>query len=192
MPSRPGPYYGSVAQLLHWATAILVLYAYCVRPGGSETSVYSAARDAERRLHETLGISVFALTALRLIWRGFEGRPDALAMPRWMHVASRLVQGLLFTLLFAIPLTAISGAWFEGHELTFLGGIQIPIYVSGSHDTGATLAELHGWLGDILIWTAGAHAVAALYHHFVLKDGVLGTMLPRFNRSGGASKGDGP
>jgi cytochrome b561 len=47
-----------------------------------------------------------------------------------------------------------------------------------SHDTGATLATLHGWLGDTLLWLAGLHALAALYHHFMLKDGLLASMLP--------------
>ncbi len=46
---------------------------------------------------------------------------------------------------------------------------------------GATIAELHTWLGDIIIWLAGAHALAGLFHHYVLKDGVLRSMLPRRN-----------
>jgi cytochrome b561 len=43
---------------------------------------------------------------------------------------------------------------------------------------GATLAQLHGTLGDAIIWLAGLHAAAALYHHFFLKDRVLRAMLP--------------
>lgn len=53
-------------------------------------------------------------------------------MPPWMRIASRSVQGLLYVLLAAAPLTAV----------------------------------------------AAAHAAAALYHHLVLKDRVLRTMLP--------------
>ncbi|MGA8785710.1 MAG: cytochrome b, partial [Polaromonas sp.] len=34
--------------------------------------------------------------------------------------------------------------------------------------------------GDAIVWLAGFHAAAALFHHFVLKDGVLASMLPRW------------
>jgi cytochrome b561 len=181
MPSQSSPLrdprYGGVAQAFHWLTAILVLVAFIYGPGGSEQRVYSHARDFDRQLHETLGLSVLILSALRLAWRAFDRQPDPEPVPRWMGLASKAVQGLLYLLLFIVPLTAITGAWLEGHPLTWLGG-EIGPWISPSHDLGTTLAEVHGWLGDVILWVAGLHAVAALYHHFVLKDGVLRSMLP--------------
>jgi len=78
----------------------------------------------------------------------------------------------------ALPVTAVTGAWLEGHPLTLLAGLRIPPPVAESHDLGRGLATLHGWLGDTIMWLAGLHAAAALYHHFVRKDGVLVSMLP--------------
>ena len=178
MSSASRTRYGGLAQAFHWITAIVVLVAFIYGPGGSEQRVYSAARDFDRQLHETLGLCVFALVALRLAWRAMDARPDPPAIARWMGIASKLVQGLLYALLFALPLTAISGAWLEGHPLTLLGGVQVPALVAKSHDLGATIARVHTWLGDTIMWLAGLHAAAALYHHFVLKDGVLVSMLP--------------
>lgn len=43
-----------------------------------------------------------------------------------------------------------------------------------------TIARIHSWLGDAILWLAGFHALAGLYHHIVLKDGVLVSMLPRW------------
>ena len=57
--------YGAVAQTLHWATAVLVLAAFIYGPGGSEQRVYAPARDFDRQLHETLGLSVLALVAMK-------------------------------------------------------------------------------------------------------------------------------
>jgi cytochrome b561 len=172
-----GARYGGVAQAFHWITAILVLVAFLYGPGGSEQRVYSAARDFDRQLHETLGLSVLILSALRLAWRAFDRHPDPEPVPLWMGFAAKAVQVLLYILLFVVPLTAISGAWLEGHPLTWLGG-EIGPWLPTSHDLGKTIAEVHGWLGDVILWVAGLHAVAALYHHFVLKDGVLRSMLP--------------
>jgi cytochrome b561 len=170
--------YGGIAQLFHWATAILVLVAFIYGPGGPEDRVYGVARDAERRLHETLGLCVFALVVLRVLWKLVDQRPAPLPMARWMQIASHAVQGGLYLLLFAVPMTAVAGAWLTGHPLTLLTGIDIAPRLAESHDLGATIAEVHGWLGDVILWLAGAHAVAALYHHFRLRDGVLVSMLP--------------
>jgi cytochrome b561 len=169
--------YGALAQAFHWLIAILVLVAFVYGPGGSEQRVYSVANDFDRRLHETLGLSVLVLSALRLGWRMMDRQPDPEPVPRWMGWAAKAVQFVLYLLLFLVPLTAIAGAWLEGHPLTWLGGDVGP-WLAASHDLGARLAKLHGWLGDIILWTAGLHAAAALYHHFVLKDGVLRSMVP--------------
>lgn len=177
MPTRSSTRYSAVEQALHWATAILVLVAFIYGPGGSETRVYSAAREFDRRLHETLGLCVLVLTTVRLLWRAFDVRPDPVAVPRWMGLAAKAVQVALYVLLFVVPFTAIGGAWLEGHPVTWLGGDIGPL-LSKSHELGATIAELHGWLGDTILWIAGAHAAAALYHHFILRDGVLRSMLP--------------
>jgi len=77
-----------------------------------------------------------------------------------------------------VPLTAISGAWLEGHPLTLLAGIRIGPWLGEVHSIGSAIATIHTWLGDTILWVAGLHAVAGLYHHFVLRDGVLQSMLP--------------
>lgn len=172
-------HYGAVAQAIHWATAILVLITFVYGPGGSEQRVYSSARDFDRQLHETLGLCVFALSLLRVLWLLFDTRPKLPQASRWMGLAAAAVQGVLYTLLFALPLTAIAGAWLEGHPLTLLTGVEVQPMLGLAHDAGATLATIHTWAGDAMLWLAGLHALAALYHHFVLHDGVLGAMLPR-------------
>jgi cytochrome b561 len=162
----------------HWLTAALVLVAFLYGPGGSEARVYSAARDAGRQLHETLGVCVLALALLRLLWRRIDIRPEPPAVSRWMGLGATAVQVGLYVLLFAVPLTAIAGAWLEGHPLTLLAGVTIAPPVAEAHAAGTKIAELHTWLGDAILWLAGLHALAALAHHFVLRDGVLLSMLP--------------
>jgi cytochrome b561 len=179
--AQPAPNrYSAPAQIIHWLTAIVVLIAFIYGPGGSEQRVYSAARDFDRQLHETLGLCVLALLALRILWRLVDTRPAAPPVARWMEASAKVVQAALYLLLLAVPLTAITGAWLEGHPLTLMGGLEVAPLLGKSHDLGAAIAEVHTWLGDTIIWLAGAHALAALLHHHVLKDDVLRTMLPRW------------
>lgn len=178
--SRAPQRYGPVAQALHWLTAVLVLAAFIYGPGGPELRVYAPERDFERQLHETLGSTVFLLAFARVLWRLVDRRPDPAPAGRWMGLAAKAMQGLLMLLLFAVPMTAIAGAWLQGHPLAWLGGLQLAAPIAPSHELGSTLAEIHGWLGDVILWLAGAHALAAIYHQLLLRDGVLRTMLPRW------------
>jgi len=180
MGKRADTRYGAITQALHWATAILVLVAYIYGPGGSEQRVYSIARNFDRQLHETLGMCVFLLVLIRVMWRMVDIRPAPRPAPLWMLIGAKVVQWALYLLLFALPVTAIAGAWLEGHPLTLLAGIEILPMVKTSHDVGTTIATIHTWLGDAIIWLAGFHALAAIYHHVVLKDGVFTSMLPRW------------
>jgi cytochrome b561 len=171
--------YSAITRALHWATVLIVLVAFIYGPGGSEERIYSAARDFDRQLHETLGLCVFALVIVRVFWRMFDKRPEPPQVTRWMAIAAKAVQGALYVLLFALPVTAIAGAWLEGHPLTLLAGVEIAPMLAASHASGVTLARIHTWLGDAIMWLAGLHALAGIYHHIILKDNVLVSMLPR-------------
>lgn len=170
--------FGAMAQLCHWATATLVIVAFVFGPGGSEQRVYSLTKEFDRQIHETLGLSVFALTLMRFAWRAFDTAPDVAPMPPWMRFSSKAVHATIYLLLLAIPLTAVLGAWLEGHPLTLLGNVRVGPLLSEAHDLGNAIASVHTLLGDAILWVAGLHAVAALYHHFFLRDGVLRSMLP--------------
>ena len=99
-------------------------------------------------------------------------------MPAWMELGAKLGHWAIYGLLAAVPLTAILGAWFEGHPLTMLVVGNIQPWLPPSRQAGLVLADIHRWLGDVLIWLAGLHAAAALYHHFWRRDTVLLSMLP--------------
>jgi cytochrome b561 len=170
--------HGAGSQSFHWLTVILVGASYIISSGGPENRVYSPERATELGVHETIGMLVIAVLVLRLLWRLIDHVPQEPAMPAWMLFAARLVHGLLYLLLAAVPLTAIVGAWYEGHPITFLGIGEIEPLLAPAHDFGRSLTECHTLLGNAIIWLAGFHAAAALFHHFVLRDRVLLSMLP--------------
>jgi cytochrome b561 len=169
--------YGQIAQGLHWLTVALVLAAYLLSAGGPEARVYSTAADGARRIHETLGMAAFGVVLLRLLWRLVDTPPASHPGPPWMTLSARLVHVLLYGLLAAIPITAILGTWYEGHPLTLLG-LDIAPWVGAAHDLGQLIMEIHTTLGNVILWLAGLHAMAALVHHYYLRDTVLKSMIP--------------
>jgi cytochrome b561 len=170
--------YGAVAQSFHWLTVILVAAAYLTSAGGNETQVYSAANDAIRQTHETIGFGVMVIALLRLMWRLVDRAPDFPAASPWMRFSARVVQIGLYGLLVALPVSGIVGAWLEGHPLTLYGFGNVGPALPPVHDLGLMISNLHTVLGNMILWLAGVHAAAALFHHFVLRDRVLASMLP--------------
>jgi cytochrome b561 len=170
--------YGAVSQLFHWLTVVLVGTAYIVSPGGSEERVYSAAFASARETHETIGLLVFVLVLLRILWRLFEPTPESPPMAAWMRYSASAMHLGLYALLLAIPLTAIAGAWLEAHPLTIFGIGDVGPMLPQAHDLGQSIAYIHTLLGNVIVWLAGLHAAAALFHHFILRDNILTSMLP--------------
>jgi cytochrome b561 len=170
--------YGAVAQAFHWLTAILVVTAYFMGPGGSEQRVYSSAVDFTRQTHETLGVTVLALVLVKLLWRLIDTAPEDPPMKQWMRYSAKFIHVVLYGLLIATPVSAFVGAWLEGRPLALWGLGNIGPMLSPAHDFGLSVAALHTTLGNIILWVAGIHAVAALFHHFCLRDGVLLSMAP--------------
>lgn len=170
--------YSPVTQTLHWLTVLLVGVAYLASEGGPETRVYSAERAWSLSLHESFGALVLLVLVLRLALRLCDDAPEEPAMPAWMAVSSKVVHWLFYALLAAVPLTAILGAWYEGHPVTVFGIGAIGPFAEASHDLGRSITRIHPLLGDAIIWVAGVQAAAALFHHFFLRDRVLLFMLP--------------
>jgi cytochrome b561 len=104
--------------------------------------------------------------------------PEAAPMEPWMKYSAKLGHLALYALLIALPLTAVVGAWLEGHPLTLLGAGNFGPILPQAHVVGQAVSYVHTILGNVIIWAAGFHAVAALFHHFILRDNVLTSMLP--------------
>jgi cytochrome b561 len=64
------------------------------------------------------------------------------------------------------------------YPVTFFGLFQFPALVGADHGAHEFYEELHEALFVALAIIAGIHALAALYHHFLLKDDTLRRMLP--------------
>ena len=176
--------YDRLSKAFHWLTAIAVLAAFVLGPGDFGQLTHSGI-DPGARLdiawHESLGVSIFALTLLRLVWIAVRPSSPKHQMPPLMHQISQIMDYALWTLLLALPITAFLALGSESHPLTLLGGLRIDgwHWIASSHLSGiADWGEVHKFLGDAIAWLAGIHAFAALYHHFQLKDKVLISMLP--------------
>ncbi len=179
----------SGAKWLHWLIALLVFVLF---PLGWVMGDFSGAQKAQAyNLHKSLGLTVLALMALRVVWRGFYGAPALPStMPALERTAAKLGHLALYALLFALPLTGWALISTSGKPSLLFGYTDIPLmpWLSGlSVGDKKSYHEMfegaHEVLAYGLLAVLAAHVAAAFRHAIFLKDGVLSRMLPRFGRN---------
>jgi cytochrome b561 len=171
-----GTNYDNVAVALHWTTAVLVVGQFALAE--SWDWFQPDTRESLQSLHVSLGILLAAVIVARLIWRWIPGHQRSSIAQGWMATASKGVHYLLYGLLVAQAALGFTVGWSSGHPIHFFG-IPIPgPFAALSRPMRHQIREIHSWVGWTIIIVAFAHALAALYHHYVLKDRVLLRMLP--------------
>lgn len=170
--------YNAVTQAFHWLTAALVIAAFVLGPEDLD-DMENPGLDLGFQTHASLGMIVLILTAFRLLWVYFSQPEVVVRISSAMAFGAKLVQGVLYLLLFTVPLTALLGIWLEGDALMLLRNVAIVSPLPLKEAAGEALLDLHPVLANTLMWLAGAHALAALFHHYVMKDAVLRSMLPK-------------
>jgi len=177
----PAPRYGAVAQLLHWATAVLVLAALGFGVTMTQLMSFGPLQLAVYSWHKWAGVAVFVLVVLRLAWRLMVPPPPPDPRhPAWQVLAAHAVHATLYAYLLALPLIG----WIESSAasvpVVFLGLWQLPDLVGPDMALAFRLDKLHEALGYTVLALVALHVAAALKHHLIDRDGTLRRMLPRF------------
>ena len=168
--------YSVFSRWVHWLTLALIIALFAL--AWSIDSLPKDLRGPAVQLHQSFGIIVLGLTALRLVWRfaiGVPALPDD--VPAWQKLAARANEYALYLLLLAQPVVG----WLWGsageRQINFFFLVQLPWLIGPDKDLSRALGHLHGLIGNLLLVVIGLHAAAALYHHFVRRDRVLAGML---------------
>ncbi|MFL6736841.1 MAG: cytochrome b [Sphingomonas sp.] len=172
-----GTNYDKVAIALHWTTALLVLVQFLNAVTWDYWS--KPTQESLQSLHVSLGVLLAAVIITRLVWRWMPGHQVSSLEIGWVRTASKAVHYVLYLLLVAQAVSGFVWRWGQGHPVGFFGLFAIPgPFGALARPTRHQLHDIHTWIGWSIVIIAAAHAFAALYHHYVLKDRVLARMLP--------------
>jgi cytochrome b561 len=152
--------YSTLQVTLHWLIVLLIGINYFISDAMAraiDVRLEGGAVTATAPwIHVYTGIGVLVLVLLRLGVRAFRGTPEHPdTAPAWTAQLANLSHWLLYGLLIVVPVLGLL-AWF--------GGV-------------APAGDWHVIAMNALLILAGLHAVAALAHHYLLKDDVLRRMM---------------
>src|SRR5262249_37343117 len=129
--------------------------------------------------HKSVGLTILALVVLRLLWRWANPTP---VLPSTLKPYERALAGVthfgLYLILFAMPLTGWMMTSARGFPVSWFGFFQLPDFVPKNDSLYNAMKDTHHVLAAALYAIVSLHVLAALKHHFILKDDVLRRMLP--------------
>lgn len=192
-----GTRYTAVAIVLHWAIAVAILANIGLgwwMHRAIEVADLRATAIAAFQVHKSLGLTVLALSVLRLLWRLTHRAPLLpSSLPAWQRRTARLVQGAFYVLMIVVPLsgwTYVSAQWRGDAPLQvptlWFGLFEVPhvfdaaaVEVAERKAIAARNFTAHVWLAWSLLALFVVHTVAALRHQFLRRDEVFAGMVPR-------------
>ena len=183
-PARVRPPFDTLTITFHWTTLLIVLTLFGSGLLYGQVEEQSWAPPL-LQVHRSLGVTIWTLTVLRLLWRVTGARfPEFPASMTPLHqTAARLSEYGLYALLLIQPATGLAQTILRGRPFEVFAW-SIPSLVARDLPLVGILHTAHEIGAWCLFALAGLHAAAALVHHFVLRDDVLETMAPAFRRTG--------
>ncbi|MFU8878152.1 MAG: cytochrome b, partial [Wenzhouxiangellaceae bacterium] len=165
-------------QLLHWLVVVGItlqfVWSWRIDEAESIRQQFQLVNQ-----HKSIGMTVLLLVLLRIAWRLFN-RPPPLPpwTPAWERRAAAATHWLLYGLILAMPLSGWAWTSSAGYGAEFFGLLDIPGIAPVDERLEEILGGVHEWLSRAILALVALHVLAALRHHFVLKDNVLKRMLP--------------
>ena len=161
--------YGSVAIAIHWTSAVAVVLAFAAGLVMANSEPVPAPLLVA---HIVLGLSVFVLTLLRIVWwLAADDRPPLPAeQPRWQQLAARTVHALLYVILLLMATSGITTIVLSGAIPAIAAGAPVP-------DFSELIPRVaHGVMSRLLLVLLAGHIGAALYHQLIRRDRLLARM----------------
>lgn len=160
---------------LHWALAALIVGALIFgRFVVAATPNADPAKISLLRAHMAGGMLIFALMAARLLVRLVTARPpEATTGHPALDRLAPIVHYGFYILVLLMAASGLTTAVVSGLNLIVFGGSGAPL----PHDLGVYPPRIaHGLIAALLALLIVGHALAALYHQFVLGDGLFRRM----------------
>lgn len=177
---RPAPLwrYAAPARWLHWGSAILMLAVVILGWIMESLPDEAASRGTVLMLHKSVGLTILAVTAIRLIWRARHPPPPSGRWGAWEAAAAALSHWLLYLVLLAMPASGYLMSAGHARRIPFFGLVDIPLLVPADetvYSIGHTVHILGQWAvyGLVLL-----HVAATVWHIAIRRDGTLDRMLP--------------
>lgn len=175
--------YSRITIGMHWLMVVLMVAIYATMELKGIFPKGSGGRDTMKQLHFMLGLSALALVIVRLMVNRFTRTPPVVPdPPRWQKASAKAMHIALYALMIGLPVLGWLILSAKSEAIPFWG-YTLPPLIGPNASSAKWLKNLHELGATAGYFLIGAHAAAALFHHYVLRDNTLARMLPGIGSS---------
>tara|TARA_R110002167_G_scaffold82484_3_gene225058 strand:- start:401 stop:1006 length:606 start_codon:yes stop_codon:yes gene_type:complete len=168
--------------LLHWGMALAIFFLFGLGLYMVDLTYYDSWYKGSTALHKSIGLCVFMLLVVRVIWRlkvilcspPVRIKRGHRSLEQWLAV---FVHMLLYVMVAFLCFSGYFIATAGGREVEFFSLFSLPPLPVEIENQEDVAGSWHYYLGWGLISLAALHALAALKHHFINHDNTLKNML---------------
>ncbi len=188
MSSPPLLRYARLSILLHWGMLALIAATYAAIELRTFFPKGTALREDFKSWHFMLGLAVLLLVVVRIVARLATKAPPIVPQPPiWQERAGRAVHFALYVFMLGMPIAGWLLLSASDKPIPWFG-LALPPLIGPDKTLAGEIKSLHELVGTIGYWVIGAHAAAALFHHYMLKDDIFRRMRPLFRQKHTATK----
>ncbi|MEA3140880.1 MAG: hypothetical protein QOK23_3049 [Gammaproteobacteria bacterium] len=172
----PAARYESGAMAFHWLMFALVVIVGVL--GLLHDSWPKQTQGFWINMHALLGLALWITLMARAWWRTQHPPPPLMdSVGPFSRRAASVVHFALYALMFVIPIVGIITFVYHGRVFDF-GLFKVNFGIPSNKAIFHPTEDLHGYLAYALFALAGIHVLTALWHQFILKDGLIDRMRP--------------
>jgi cytochrome b561 len=168
--------YGRGAIVFHWTVALLLAWVGLL--GLLHDSWPKRTHEFWINIHAVFGLALWAAVLARYCWRVTHAPPPLPTNVGALYRrSSRAVHLTVYALLFMTPIIGIVTFIWHGRAFD-LGLLQVNFGIASDRAVFEPTEDIHGYLAYALFALAAVHILAALWHRYIRRDGVLERMWP--------------
>ncbi|MEB8430740.1 cytochrome b [Cocleimonas sp. KMM 6892] len=170
--------FGWVSITLHWLMAIALIAMYFVGDWMVDLDYYDKWYKDAPYIHKSVGVIIGLLMLARLLWNVVQAKPRYLDVKStMMNMLASLTHYFFYLMVFVLVVSGYLISTAKGQGVEVFGLFNVPALLADSKDRGELAGTVHEYLGLAFIILVGVHAIAALVHHYFMKDRTLKRML---------------
>jgi len=170
--------YSNLQRLIHWLMAVTIVGLFGLGFWMVELTYYSEWYRTAPHVHQSIGFLLLFAWVIRIIVLTVQGKPKALNSHSQLEIhAAHFVHFALYLLLVMLFISGYLISTADGRGIAVFHWFEIP----GIGELFPGQADIAGLIHEYSAYTLIAlvvlHALGALKHHFIDKDGTLNRML---------------
>ena len=169
--------YDRMMVVLHWLLALGLVYQLGLGLWMDDLPKEPVGYRAQWfNLHKSIGICLGLFILWRLGWRITHSVPAPVnPAPSWQHKTSTLTHWGMYVCMLLLPVTGFAGSNFSAYPVKFFG-IELPKLFDPDPALKSLMSDSHEWFASVFMTLVLLHFLAALWHTWVKRDGLLRRM----------------